>query len=235
LAHAIIVYALSFLSFEDLIQVSTATYCAAIILEFFALIDLRLSQPNLERPYKIGCGVKGLILMVVPAGLLSALNIIFCLAAGYLSFALTLIFFLLGPILWYVRLGLRDCMNKRKKEPFEDYTTDPNAAALLRAALATGLDDPMPQMERISLDASSSSSNSPSSSSDDPPLLTKTKEQRRQPFGSSSALDEKPPALSVLVEASGSELRTRKLNEKKGKDAKDDERAPLVDLEGHNE
>ena len=55
--HGVIVFCLSFLEFEDLIQVSTALYCISLILNYVALVYLRIRRPDMKRPYQIGLGI----------------------------------------------------------------------------------------------------------------------------------------------------------------------------------
>lgn len=58
LLHAAIVFALSFLDFEDLLQVSTALYCISLVLNYIALVYLRIQRPDMPRPYQIGLGTR---------------------------------------------------------------------------------------------------------------------------------------------------------------------------------
>jgi amino acid transporter len=151
LTHATIIYALSFLDFEDLIQASTAAYCAAVILEYFALIDLRISKPDMPRPYKIGLGTKGLIAFVTPAIIISAMNIVFALAANYLSFAIILGFFVVGPILWFLRNAIRDKFEGKQKGPYDDLLKDDEAAKLLKIVKSPMLPSVIPMPPKSSI------------------------------------------------------------------------------------
>lgn len=129
-------------------------YCAAVVLEYFALIDLRISRPDLPRPFKIALGVKvssflfshlslplispqGLIAFFALPTLLSAINIVFCLSSGYLSFALVIFFFTMGPILWYIRKAVKEWQEKRGKSPYEDLASDREAQALIKGAITS--------------------------------------------------------------------------------------------------
>ena len=69
-------------SFKDLIQVDMFLYALALILEFAALIWLRLRRPDLPRPYRVPLGVPGVIA-------LSLAPVTLCLLSIYLADALT--------------------------------------------------------------------------------------------------------------------------------------------------
>lgn len=53
-------------SFQELIEVDMFLYAAAMILEFAALLRLRISEPNLARPYRIPFGLGGAIAISLP-------------------------------------------------------------------------------------------------------------------------------------------------------------------------
>jgi amino acid transporter len=57
-------------SFQDLIEVDMFLYAAALILEFAALIWLRIKRPELARPYRVPGGVAGVIaISIAPVAL----------------------------------------------------------------------------------------------------------------------------------------------------------------------
>ena len=58
------------LSFERLISIDLVLYGAALLLEFVALIVLRLREPNLHRPFSIPGGLKGAISVTIGPALL---------------------------------------------------------------------------------------------------------------------------------------------------------------------
>ena len=62
-------------SFQELIEVDMFLYAAALLLEFAALVWLRIKQPELARPYKIPCSTAGVIAMCIPPALLCLLSI----------------------------------------------------------------------------------------------------------------------------------------------------------------
>jgi amino acid transporter len=60
------------LSFERLISIDLVLYGAALMLEFVALVVLRVKEPGLARPFKVPGGVWGAVAMGVgPAGLIA--------------------------------------------------------------------------------------------------------------------------------------------------------------------
>jgi len=71
IVSAISAYVLSFMTFEELIQVSQSFYGICIIMQYGAIIRLRQTQPNLKRPFKIPLGIFGLVLLTLPHALIS--------------------------------------------------------------------------------------------------------------------------------------------------------------------
>ncbi|HEX2226486.1 MAG TPA: APC family permease, partial [Candidatus Binatia bacterium] len=53
-------------SFQELIQVDMFLYALAMLLEFAALIWLRIKEPAMSRPYRVPFGVPGVIVLSVP-------------------------------------------------------------------------------------------------------------------------------------------------------------------------
>jgi amino acid transporter len=62
-------------SFQDLIEVDMFLYAAALVLEFAALIWLRIKKPKMVRPYCIPFGIPGAIAISIPPILLCLLSI----------------------------------------------------------------------------------------------------------------------------------------------------------------
>eukprot|EP01125_Pyxidicula_operculata_P004189 TRINITY_DN1614_c0_g3_i1.p1 TRINITY_DN1614_c0_g3~~TRINITY_DN1614_c0_g3_i1.p1 ORF type:complete len:433 (+),score=53.11 TRINITY_DN1614_c0_g3_i1:201-1499(+) len=73
---AILVYVLSFFNFSSLIQVDQSLYAVTLIVKYGALIQLRITKPDMPRPYKIGLELKGLVLFVTPPVLFALMTII---------------------------------------------------------------------------------------------------------------------------------------------------------------
>jgi amino acid transporter len=67
--------ALTPFSFKDLVQVDMFLYAAALVLEFAALVWLRVKEPDMPRPYCVPFGLGGAIALSVPPVLLCALSI----------------------------------------------------------------------------------------------------------------------------------------------------------------
>ena len=73
-------------SFQELIEVDMFLYAAALLLEFAALVWLRIKQPEMPRPYRIPHGTAGVIALCVAPVLLCLLSIaISSLATKYVS------------------------------------------------------------------------------------------------------------------------------------------------------
>ena len=53
-------------SFQDLIELDMLLYAAALVLEFAALIWLRVSQPDMPRPFRMPFGLTGVVLASAP-------------------------------------------------------------------------------------------------------------------------------------------------------------------------
>jgi amino acid transporter len=66
LVNSIGVAALIPFSFQELIEVDMFLYAAALILEFSALVWLRIKRPEMARPYRIPFGVAGVIAISLP-------------------------------------------------------------------------------------------------------------------------------------------------------------------------
>jgi amino acid transporter len=62
-------------SFQELIEVDMFLYAAALILEFAALIWLRIKRPDMVRPYRVPFGIPGAIAISIPPVLLCIISI----------------------------------------------------------------------------------------------------------------------------------------------------------------
>jgi len=58
------------MSFERLLSIDIILYGGSLILEFLALVVLRLREPELERPFRAGNLALAALLGIVPAGLI---------------------------------------------------------------------------------------------------------------------------------------------------------------------
>jgi amino acid transporter len=75
LANSIGVAALIPFSFQELIEVDMFLYAAALILEFAALIWLRVKHPEMARPYRVPFGIAGVIALSIPPVALCLISI----------------------------------------------------------------------------------------------------------------------------------------------------------------
>ncbi|OGQ81398.1 MAG: hypothetical protein A3F90_13075, partial [Deltaproteobacteria bacterium RIFCSPLOWO2_12_FULL_60_19] len=74
IVNSIGVAALIPFSFQELVQVDMFLYALSLILEFAALIWLRVKEPNMPRPYRVPFGLGGAIALSIPPVLLCALS-----------------------------------------------------------------------------------------------------------------------------------------------------------------
>lgn len=63
-------------SFQELIQVDMFLYALALLLEFAALIWLRIREPGMPRPYRIPFGIPGVIAMSIPPAALCVVSLV---------------------------------------------------------------------------------------------------------------------------------------------------------------
>ena len=75
LVNSIGVAALIPFSFQELIEVNMFLYAAALILEFAALIWLRVKAPDMPRPYRVPFGLAGVVVLSIPPAALCLLSI----------------------------------------------------------------------------------------------------------------------------------------------------------------
>ncbi|EFJ04485.1 hypothetical protein SELMODRAFT_138613 [Selaginella moellendorffii] len=84
---------LSWLNFQEIIEILNFLYCCGMLLEFAAFVWLRIKQPNLVRPYKVPLGTIGVTVMcLVPSVLLV---VVMCIASAK-TVVLSVVFSLVG-------------------------------------------------------------------------------------------------------------------------------------------
>ena len=89
IACAAVVSGMILWHFEDLLIIDVALYGSALMLEFFALINLRRRQPRAERPFRIPLSLAGLAVMTCfPAACLIAAATALAASAGIHTYAL---------------------------------------------------------------------------------------------------------------------------------------------------
>jgi amino acid transporter len=94
-----------FLNFEHLVIIDVLLTGLSILLEFWALVGLRIREPNLERPYRVPGGLAGTILIGIPplALMFAAFIRNRTEAIGSTSsLAIALVLIALGPICYFV-------------------------------------------------------------------------------------------------------------------------------------
>jgi amino acid transporter len=90
------------LGFERLVALDVVFYGASLILEFIALLVLRVREPQLRRPFRIPGGVATLVAVALPPSLL----LLFAVAAAWKAdqdgrgFVLTALVGMAGPLLY---------------------------------------------------------------------------------------------------------------------------------------
>jgi amino acid transporter len=90
-------------SFKELIVLNIWLYSIALILELAAFVALRLREPDLPRPWRVGGGAVGMWLV---AGLPAALGLLAMATAGWENTVAGVIAALTGPLV-YVAVGAR--------------------------------------------------------------------------------------------------------------------------------
>ncbi|HLN86194.1 MAG TPA: APC family permease, partial [Candidatus Limnocylindrales bacterium] len=104
LVNSVGVAALMPFSFQELIEVDMFLYAAALILEFAALIWLRIRRPEMARPYRVPFALAGAIAISIPPVALCLLSIALAnVATRY--FSLTGIALGLLVYFWQSRIG----------------------------------------------------------------------------------------------------------------------------------
>jgi amino acid transporter len=76
LVNAVGVAVLIPFSFQELIQVDIFLYALAMLLEFAALVWLRIKEPGMPRPYRIPFGVPGVIALSLPPAALCTASLV---------------------------------------------------------------------------------------------------------------------------------------------------------------
>ena len=96
-------------SFQELIQVDMFLYALALLLEFAALIWLRIKEPGMARPYRVPFGMPGVVAISIPPAAL-------CVASIVMSNEVTKYAALLGIVIGVVYYWWR-CKTSSSHEP----------------------------------------------------------------------------------------------------------------------
>jgi len=92
-------------SFKELIVLNIWLYSIALLLELAAFVALRLREPDLPRPWRVGGGALG---MWLAAALPAALSLLAMATAGWQNTVAGVIAALTGPAAyWLFRRGTR--------------------------------------------------------------------------------------------------------------------------------
>lgn len=103
LISALFYTVLSFKEFEDLAVLDVIVYSCAILIEFAALVILRVREPDLERPYRIPGGLPGVILVaILPAAIVAFATYNQITEEGVRALWLSMIALATGPIAYFV-------------------------------------------------------------------------------------------------------------------------------------
>jgi amino acid transporter len=105
------------LPFERLISIDLVLYGASLILEFVALVVLRLREPNLERPFRAGNFAAACALGVGPTALIA--YALYAsrdeqIVSGFSALLFAFLVALIGPILYWLTTWTQ---NRRRLAP----------------------------------------------------------------------------------------------------------------------
>lgn len=101
-------------AFASLVVVDVIVYSAALILEFVALIVLRIKYPKMKRPYRVPGGWLGIFLItILPIGVIALAIFSTIQEEGISAIYLSVIAIASGPILYpilkkYIKKGQPD-------------------------------------------------------------------------------------------------------------------------------
>ncbi|CAM8899237.1 unnamed protein product [Rhodiola kirilowii] len=96
---------LSWMSFQEIIEFLNFLYAIGMLLEFAAFIKLRISKPDLDRPYKVPLKTFGVIMLCLPPSVL--LLFVMCLAS-FKTFIVSGMVILLGMLLYPTLVRAKD-------------------------------------------------------------------------------------------------------------------------------
>lgn len=95
---------LSWMSFQEIVEVLNYLYCLGMLMEFAAVIWLRMKQPELLRPYRIPLKTGALTaVLIVPSAIILVVMFIASAQTMLLSLIISLLGFLTYPAIEYVK------------------------------------------------------------------------------------------------------------------------------------
>uniref|UniRef100_A0A7N0TMI3 Uncharacterized protein n=1 Tax=Kalanchoe fedtschenkoi TaxID=63787 RepID=A0A7N0TMI3_KALFE len=96
---------LSWMSFQEIIEFLNFLYAIGMLLEFAAFIKLRITKPDLHRPYRIPLQTFGVIMLCLPPSLL--LLLVMCLAS-FKTLLVSGVVILVGMVLYPTLIRAKD-------------------------------------------------------------------------------------------------------------------------------
>lgn len=108
---SVIYSAFSLLSFKKLVVINVLIYTVSLLLEFAALIRLRFTRPDLERPFKIPGGMVGIGLALSSLLMYAVACIVFTITGeddSWLQILLVIALLLTGPFLYAFQKWLKE-------------------------------------------------------------------------------------------------------------------------------
>ncbi|MGH9328726.1 MAG: APC family permease [Terriglobia bacterium] len=95
------------LPFTKLVVIDILLYSAELLLEFLALIALRLKRPEMERPFRVPWGWPGVILVsVLPLGLAGVVAVATLEGGSVLRLGIIPVVILSGVVIYFARRGI---------------------------------------------------------------------------------------------------------------------------------
>lgn len=113
----VVIILMDFLNdFDQLIEMLNFNYAFSLLMEYAAFIKLRISNPDLERPYKIPLSTLGCILFFSPSVLLTLLILALAANATYIMFAG---FVAVGILIFYAKQHSKYHLESQEAEKVE--------------------------------------------------------------------------------------------------------------------
>lgn len=106
-------------NFDQLIEMLNFNYALSLLMEYCAFIKLRISQPHVERPYRIPLNTFGCILLLTPTFIVTFL--VLCLST-YTTYAFVICSNIIGLLVFYGKTRsehLREELEKHVRPPME--------------------------------------------------------------------------------------------------------------------
>lgn len=92
LLGTVVIFAMSVADFDALVEMLNFAYSLSMLMEYAAFIKLRISEPDIERPYRIPLNTFGCVLLITPACLFLFYLMLIASKMTYVYFAILSIF-----------------------------------------------------------------------------------------------------------------------------------------------